>query len=355
MRSIDRYDEKMSSRRRRGLRPLALLALLTAALAVAVAFSSIASVRPAGGAIAVEVVPVPLDPTEPSRDRLGPLVYLGGLWLRANDRDRRFGGLSDLRVSADGSRAYIVSDCGEGLTARLSYDPEGRLVHVDDVQVFPLATGPSGGFDSESLVMGEDSLEVGFEGRPKILAYRKDPPFAGPPRALPVPRGVARCESNGGLETMADVGEGRRLLVCEARRRPSSTVPAWIGRGGEWTQRDYPLAFEGGWAGEPFRPTGAVLLPHGDVLVVERRFPPQGARIVRLDGASLNGEGPLEPREIARFEAPLTLDNFEGIDARRDASGRTLVYLISDDNNCFKNGFDPIPQRTLLLMFALEG
>ena len=51
------------------------------------------------------------------------------------------------------------------------------------------------------------------------------------------------------------------------------------------------------------------------------------------------------------------LDNFEGIDARRDADGRTLVYLISDDNDCAK-----VPggsrgtglQRTLLLMFALQ-
>jgi len=346
----------MPPRRPRRRRLLGLLALLAAASAIAGAYSSIADVRPPGGAIAVEAIPVPLDPTQPSRDRLGPLVYRGGLWLRAtHDRERRFGGLSDLRVTADGSRAFIVSDCGEGVTAALSYDAEGRLVGAGDVQVIPLELGPVGGLDSESLVMGEGSLEVGFEGRPKILAYRKDPPFGGPPRALPVPQGVARCESNGGLETMADVGGGRRLLVCEQRRFPSTTVPAWIGSGGKWTERDYPLVFEGGWAGEPFRPTGATLLPDGDVLVVERRFPPLGARIVRLDNASLDGTGPLQPREIARFEAPLTLDNFEGIDVRRDGPGRTLVYLISDDNNCFKNGFDPLPQRTLLLMFALEG
>jgi len=237
----------------------------------------------------------------------------------------------------------------------LSYDAEGRLVRAGDVQVVRLEVGPRVGTDSESLVMGEDTLEVGFEGRPKILAYRKDPPFGGPPRALPVPAGVARCESNGGLETMADVGEGRRLLVCEQRRFPSSTVPAWIGSGGSWTRRDYPLVFGGGWGGEPFRPTAAALLPDGDVLVLERRFPPLGARIVRIATASLAATGRLETREIARFEAPLTLDNFEGIDVRRDGSGRTLVYLVSDDNNCFKNGYDPVPQRTLLLMFALEG
>jgi hypothetical protein len=335
-------------------RLLGLPALLAVTSALAGAYAAISDTRPPGGVIPVDCIPVPLDPTRPSRDRLGPLLYRGGLWLRARDRERRFGGLSDLRVTADGSRAFIVSDCGEGVTMTLSYDPEGRLARAGDVEVIPLDLGPLGGTDSESLVMGEDTLEIGFEGRPKILAYRKDPPFAGPPRALPVPPGVARCEINGGLETMADVGEGRRMLVCEQRRFPSSAVPAWIGSGGSWTEREYPLVFEGGWGGEPFRPTAAALLPDGDVLVLERRFPPLGARIVRLEGDTLSGVGPLQPREIGRLEAPLTLDNFEGIDVRRDASGRTLVYVISDDNNCFKNGYDPVPQRTLLLMFALE-
>jgi hypothetical protein len=343
----------MVGMRQRRPRTLRYLALLAATAAVGVALSSMASVRPGAGPLAVDSVSVPLDPTDSSRERLGALAYRGGLWLRS--RDRRFGGLSDLRLSADGSRLYTISDCGEGLTATLSYDAEGLLVRAEGFRVVPLAPGPTPGTDAESLVMTEDELEVGFEGRPKVLGYRKDPPFAGPPRILPFPKGVSRCDSNGGFETMADIGGGRRFFACETRRRPSETVPAWIGRDGKWTQRDYPLVFEGRWALEPFRPTGAALLPDGDLLVVERRFPPLAARIVRLDRASLDGTGPLEPREIARFEAPLTLDNFEGIAVRRDASGRTLVYLISDDNNCFKNGFDPIPQRTLLLMFALEG
>jgi hypothetical protein len=333
---------------------LTLLTLLTAALAVAVAFSSRASIP--AGAVALEAIPVPLDETAPSRDAVGPLRYLGGLWLRSSDP--RFGGLSDLRVSADGSRLFAISDCGEGLSAALSYDRAGRLVGAGGAQVVPLvspgAGGPAGGSDAESLVLGE-GLEVGFEGRGRILAYRADPPFGGPPRPLPFPAGLTKCGRNGGLETMADLGEGRRLLVCETRHSASSSVAAFVGRGTSWTERDYSLAFDGGWGGEPFRPTGAARLPDGDLLVLERRFPPIAARIVRLARTSLEGTGPLAPHEIARFEAPLTLDNFEGIEARRDARGRTLVYLLSDDNNCAKNTVAPNLQRTLLLMFAFEG
>jgi hypothetical protein len=345
----------MSSRRRRFRRPVALLALLTAALAVAVAFSTTASSPPATGAVAIEAVPVPLDEADASRERVGALLYRGGLWLRS--QDRRFGGLSDLRLSPDGTRLFAVSDCGEGLTATLSYDAEGRLAGAGDVRVVSLASQrrSPGGSDAESLVLLGDRLEVGFEGRARLLAYRADPSFGGPPRVLPLPGDVGLCHSNGGLETMADIGGGRRLLVCEKRRSASNTVSAWIGAPGKWSEREYQLAFEGGWAGEPFRPTGATRLPDGDVLVLERRFPPLAARVVRLAASSLEGTGPLAPAEVARFEGPLTLDNFEGIEARRDDSGRTLVYLLSDDNNCLKNAFGPIRQRTLLLMFALQG
>jgi hypothetical protein len=341
-------------------RRLGLVALVAAALAVLASLFALSPGPRAGAVVALDVTAVPLDASAPSRSAVGQLLYLGGLSLRSSDP--RFGGLSDLRVSPDGARLFAVSDCGQGFTASLSYDAGGRLAGVADPRLVALAGLDGrrrvlGEADAESLVAGDGELEVGFEGRGKVLAYGADPPFAGPARRSPIPAGVAACGRNTGLETMTDTGDGRRLLVCEGRKGASTTVPAWIGRGETWTEREYPLRFDGGWAGEPFRPTGAALLPDGDVLVVERRFPPIGARLVRLSRASLDGTGTLSPREIARLEAPLTLDNFEGVEARRDASGRTLVYLLSDDNGCAKarGSKGPALQRTLLLMFALEG
>jgi hypothetical protein len=343
----------------RGGRALSLVTFVAAALAAAAAFSSMATAPAADVGLALDITPVPLDASDPLRAAVGPLVYLGGLSL--SSADPRFGGLSDLRVSPDGSQLFAVSDCGRGFVASLSYDASGRLAGVADARLVEL-TSPTGGplgvgeNDAESLVLG-DGLEVGFEGRARMQSYAADPPFGGSARPLPAPSGVGDCGRNGGLETAADTADGRRLLVCEARRGASSTVPAWVGRGEIWTHREYPLAFEGGWAGEPFRPTGAALLPDGDMLVLERRFPPIGARLVRLSQVSLGSVGPLAPREIARFESPLTLDNFEGVEARRDASGRTVVYLLSDDNGCAKTPGSKRSglQRTLLLLFALEG
>jgi hypothetical protein len=357
MSSSDPDDRVLRARSRRG-RATLLFALAASALAVAVTWTAFGARRPAGGAVQVEVRPVPLDPADPARTSVGELVYRGGLWLVSHDT--RFGGLSDLRVSGDGRTVYAVSDCGRGFTAKLSYDAAGRLAGLSDAQLVDL-TSPDGrvlagaDIDSESLVREGAFLDVGFEGRPRVLRYRLDPPFTGPPRLMPIPAGVSACGENEGLETMTALGDGRRLLVCEGRRAASETVPAWIGEDGHWVGRSYPLLFEGGWAGEPFRPTSASLLPGGDVLVAERRYPPLGVRIVRLTRANLEGNGPLQPHQIARFEMPLTFDNFEGIDARQDGTGVTLVYLVSDDNNCGKPIlYGPERQRTLLLMFALS-
>jgi hypothetical protein len=335
-----------------------LLCALAVGLGVFVALRVLAANPEPDGPVKLDAVPVPLDPGDPGRLEVGALHYLGGLWLRSDDP--RFGGLSDLRLSPDGRELMAVSDCGHGFTARLGYDVNGKLVGISDARMVALTGGegqPLGHeeIDAESLMaVGTDELDVGFEGSNCIRAYGRD--FAGPGRLQPVPVGLDECGSNSGLELMADVGDGRRLLICEGRRDASSSVPAWIGAGDAWQTREYPLTFAGGWGAEPFRPTGAARLSSGDVLVLERRFPPLGARLVLLSKASLDASGALSGREIARIEAPLTLDNFEGLEVLQDGGGRVLVYLISDDNNCAKTlgarrGVSP--QRTLLLQFSL--
>ena len=91
------------------------------------------------------------------------------------------------------------------------------------------------------------------------------------------------------------------------------------------------------------------------MLVLERRFPPLAARLVRVTRETLDGTGLLQGSELARLEAPLSIDTFEGVEVLRDTRGRTVVYLLSDDNNCAKGAGvrDLSPQRTLLLQFAL--
>jgi hypothetical protein len=71
-------------------------------------------------------------------------------------------------------------------------------------------------------------------------------------------------------------------------------------------------------------------------------------RVVALDVAEVRPGATLAGQELARLGRPAISDNFEGIAARRAADGRTLLYLVSDDN------FQPL-QQTLLLQFSLAG
>lgn len=344
----------MASRRRRRF-PLPVLA--AAGLAVFAVWPRLRAELPPPPAGQVRATPIALPPEDPARGRLGSLRYLGGIEMEA--ADPRFGGLSDLRVSTDGRRLVAVSDCGYGFSANLELDENGAPRGLSLPRLVDLA-GPGGRAllvgenDAESLVWDGDHLEVGFEGRGRVWRYAAEPPFSPPVAPVPTPVGLVLCGSNMGLETMARLDGERRLLVCEGEKFPSLTVPAWIGGPGAWTERRYPLHFGGGWLGEPYRPTGAARLPSGDVLVSERRFPPFGSRIVRLSRGEVDGRGPLAPVEIANLGGSALADNYEGIDVRRDERGRTIVYLVSDDNSCAKPGGSRFAvARTRLLAFEL--
>jgi len=317
--------------------------------------------RPAAESLALEVRPVPLNSSDPSQVVTGPLVFRGGLWLRSEDAD--FGGLSGLHVSPDGSRVVAVSDCGKAFSARLVYDARGHLSWLEDAALTPLL-GPRGRAlerpegDAEGLAPDADGgLLVSFEGEPPRLArYAGNPPLGGRPEARSGPVFDEDCTGNKGPEALARAPDGRVLLVCEgAGLRPSWTT-VWLGRDGNWVSRPYPLASNEPGLHDVYRPTGAAFLPGGDLLVLERRFPPLAARLVRVRSADLDGVGPLHPREVVRLDPPLTLDNFEGLAVRRDDAGATLIYLVSDDNGCSKGG-GVVPgrvQRTLLMLFELR-
>ena len=151
---------------------------------------------------------------------------------------------------------------------------------------------------------------------------------------------LARTKFSGFPETREEYG---RLLGFTQGRDDASEISAYLLEEGRWSRLSYPRSGE-------FKPTGAALLPDGDVILLERRFSLLGglaARLSMLDDADIRPGALLVPQRIAELVLPLTVDNMEGVATRRGPAGETLVYLISDDN------FHAL-QRTLLLMFALE-
>ena len=91
-------------------------------------------------------------------------------------------------------------------------------------------------------------------------------------------------------------------------------------------------------------------MPNDDLAVVERAYNPNrgiiGVRIAHVKTDDLKKGAKLRSEILADLKPPLTLDNFEGIACRADAQGRSLFYILSDNN--FSDS-----QRTLLLLFAL--
>jgi hypothetical protein len=296
------------------------------------------------GTPAVTMKPVALYPDQPERRRLGPLTYLGGVEIAA--RDPAFGGYSAIAVA--GRRLTLLSD--GGLT--LAFDLDAAM-RPSNIRFGALPDGPGTGWeksdrDSESMAVDPATgrIWVGFEDANAIWRYA--PGFARA-EAQRAPRAMRRWRQNGGPEAMVRLRSGRFLVFAE-EQAPGRKGP---GRGlifpGDPTDAAPPAPFTYV-AERGYNPTDAAELPDGRILVVERRLALGSGftAILRIVPAHVIRAGAIvRAKTVARFEAPVLHDNFEGL-AISQAGGRTIVWLVSDDNN---HGWF---QRTLLLKLRLD-
>jgi hypothetical protein len=283
---------------------------------------------------------IPLTRGVQSEARLDGLVYRGGLELTSPDQ--RFGGLSGLVVEDGGARLIAIGDTGQWLEATLSYDEEGNLSGLSAAEIAPLRAeggaalrGKRDG-DAEGLTaLADGGYLVSFERRHRVLRYA-----APGANGMPVwmPEALASVDGNGGLEALTVLGDGRVLALCEDEFASDGRLAGW--------RIDGETAEAVTWPGDGyFKPTAANVLPDGRLLVLERGYTAVAGAKGRLmlvddaEGAALSG------REIARFQPPIQVDNYEGL-ASLEMAGETRLFILSDDN------FNRL-QRTLLLSFAL--
>ena len=294
--------------------------------------------------IEVDARTVPLNEEVPEQTTVGALRYRGGLSLTSPDP--RFGGLSALAVAVDGQQFLALSDRGFRFTARLVYDEKGDLAGVRGAELATISGldgRPLSGVreaDAESLAPGaEGEIIVAFERWHRLWRYF---PGVAVPEPLPPPIELEKAPRNGGIEALTMLDDASLLALTE-KYGAGDAVVGWISDEEGWSVLTYATR-------DGFSPTGAATLPGGDVVVVERRFTLRGGvavRLVRIDSATIRPGARLEGRVLAEIRPPLTVDNFEGVDARRGPDGETLIYVVSDDN------YNPA-QRTLLLMFELR-
>lgn len=246
-----------------------------------------------------------------------------------------FGGFSGAHLARDLSLT-VVSDRGRWWQAKLRPDPLeiGAVRHgpLRDPAGRPLR-GTAG--DAESLArLPDGSWLVGFERQHRIWRYER---LDGPARPFPAPPGLEAANSNGGLESLTLLPDGRLLAIAETLGRDGSRA-AWLGQDSGWEERLYRPA-------PSFSPTDAAALPSGGALVLERDFSLFGgfrsrlAHVADLSSPVLEGETWLEMPGDAPAE------NWEAVSAIRTREG-VLVVLLSDDN---QNPF----QRSLLALYRL--
>jgi hypothetical protein len=295
----------------------------------------------------VQLMAIDLDPNNPERKEFGRLTLLSAYELRS--KDPLFGGLSGLTIGIDG-RLYGVSDAGYWVSAQMSVDPDGRLLDLTEWAIEPILS-TSGApvrnplHDAEALARAPDgSFMIAFENVHRIWRYPPPPiTFHSLPVPVSIPPEVAKAPSNGGLEGLTVLPDGRLLALTEEFRNPDGSFKGWLIEGERFFEVSY-LPSEG------FRVTDCAALSNGDIIVLERRYIPLvsiSARLTLVRGQHIQPGAKLVGEELLRLQYPLDVDNFEGVAVQEDPTNGTIIYVVSDDN------YNAL-QRTLLLQFRLN-
>jgi hypothetical protein len=307
-----------------------------------------------GAPVSIEVKARPLpsfDRRDHSQVRFGSLEYRSGLILTSPFRG--FGGLSGIRLDARGERFISFSDKGIWFTGRILY--QGRaMTGLDDVETAPMLGADGrpitarGWFDSESIALDGSVVYIGLERVNQVLRFDFAKGFTrSRGEVVPMPPAVKRLPFNKGLEALVFVPKGLALAgtliaISERGLDSAGNLIAFLVGGptpGQFSVR----------RSQNFDVSDAVLLPSGDLLVLERKFSlleGLGVRIRRIALKSLAPNAVVDGPSIFEADLGQEIDNMEGIDAHITPEGDTVLTMVSDDN------FSMI-QRTLLLQFTL--
>jgi hypothetical protein len=228
------------------------------------------------------------------------------------------------------------------------------MTGLADVEAAPML-GPDGmpitargWFDSESLALDGTLVYVGLERVNQVLRFDFSKGFT---RALgevvPLPPAARKLPYNKGLEALVFVPKGQPLAgtliaISERGLDPQGNIIGFLIGGpspGQFAVRRT----------NTFDISDAVLLPGGDLLILERKFSwvaGVGIRIRRIVLSSIAPGALVDGPSIFEADLGLEIDNMEGIDTHLTPEGDTVLTMVSDDNFS-------LLQRTLLLQFTL--
>ena len=330
------------------------LSVFAAILAVAIAASPAAAQRGAEPPVRIAIEAKPIEAFRsglPKQQRFGMVEFIGGIELKSTHPD--FGGLSAIRVEADGEHFVSLSDRGHWLTGRIVH-ADGRPVGIADALMASML-GPDGRtlvsrgwYDTESLAEQDGFFYVGIEGVNRIVRFD----FArsgvlARAEVVPVPPGISKLPGNKGLEALAFAPRQSKL---------AGTLMAFSERGLDANGNLKAFLIGGATPGEfsvkrrdDFDISDCALLPSGDALLLERRFSWLSGIAMQLRRIALAdiAPGALVDGPVLMFaDMGYQIDNMEGLSIHTAPDGSIILTMVSDDNFSFL-------QRTILLQFKL--
>ena len=303
---------------------------------------------------------MPLQGVNPTRTSIGSLSFVGGFHLTSDDV--RFGGLSGLDVLDDGN-LLAVSDTGSlvwiGLGADGATPVSARLASMRDGEGEPFKRKADA--DAEGLAVIDGVALVSFENDHRVLAYDLARCGAAARGALveraDLPEAFKRqrmkVSGNAGAEALAITPDGYLFVGVEEKSGAASAVSAraietapvfdiGIGHGApELVGLDVISTGEPGEglvAYSLHRSTNA--LATNVIVLVETLFERENGNAGR-EKVQLRRKA---SRTLAGMNLFVTIDNFEGIAARRMPDGRVRLYVVADNNFSAS-------QRTLLMVY----
>ncbi len=290
------------------------------------------------------------DPREPQRRQFGRLVFRGGIEL--SSAHKQFGGLSGIRVSADG-RFLAITDKAHWLRGRIVYRGDAP-VGIADAEVAPMLYADGrpitarGWYDTEALAEDGGLVYVALERVHRILKfdYGKRGLLA---RAtlVPVPPELGKLSSNKGVECLSVAPRGSQvagalIAISERGVSPAANIRAFLIGGPK------PGSFSVK-PSDDFDVVDCALAPNSDFLILERHFSWRRGIAMRIRRVALSEIAPgavVEGAILISADMGFQIDNMEGMSVHQSANGETVLTLVSDDNFS-------IIQRTILLQFTL--
>jgi hypothetical protein len=337
-----------------------LIALVVLAAPVSACATDVPAAPGLANAIAISYESHRLSDRGEEIDRVGRLIYHGG--LRLSSPDPRFGGWSGLAVSANGKRLLSQSDDAHWLRADVVYDRHGNLAGLKNAELADMrdldgrrmskSRGDAEGLAPLSPAGPDGAVLTSFERKARVWRYETGRSFDALPKPVAMPKEIAVGDNNRGLEDLTMLDAHTIFAVMESPHDDAPDMDARL--------VCYPRPASCTQAGmlhvalhPPYHISDAAMGPDGKHLyILERRFlGPFGGLAIALCEIDTNAAKPgarLQGKEIAQFDTSKAMDNMEGLSLRRGVDGKTYVYMISDDN------YNHTLQRTLLLMFELE-